>query len=485
MADKPITIKDSNHNFNTTRQEFMNDNNRKQGGSGKMTFHKYKTDKERVEEYLQEKKQNQKQAFKQINITSKENFSSDKEKQKKSESGVKQPIMRFKARTDLERIFYAINSFSYGKVSKDALNQQLQKLDLYDKPKENSDTDFLAKYENLDDKQIEELVSQKEFLNNQGYNEKNSETVKQITQILDFQSKKLLKIEDDPSRFQSKQAWKSHVNRQASQKFLSEYSQKTHFKAASVFSFNLDEYKTRAFNGSCVSKIKINKDAFGDRTDAKKQLQQDQQKKSSFRNNYLNFNYYDEPGHSDDEYEEEKNGYHKNNNYTGNFDHNYKSNGSNRSQNNGDFDNKFNKTSNNFSQMNTQLFKTFNNYNKDKKENVQNIPLKTFDFNPYDCKSQEFDYEPKSLVYLKRLSHNKPVAELNEENKNGNSDNPKNLGFLAHLKKKMMNIIAMKNETSNNFLKDITVNEPDDNRKCNNNFLNLKKYNFVVIGKYL
>jgi hypothetical protein len=60
MANNPITIKDCKQDFNTTRQEFMNNNNRKLSGLGKFSFCKFKTDKERIEEYLREKELNDK-----------------------------------------------------------------------------------------------------------------------------------------------------------------------------------------------------------------------------------------------------------------------------------------------------------------------------------------------------------------------------------------------------------------------------------------
>lgn len=43
-----------------------------------------------------------------------------------------QKEMRFKPRTDLERIFDAINDYSYGKINKEILDKQLKNLDLKD-----------------------------------------------------------------------------------------------------------------------------------------------------------------------------------------------------------------------------------------------------------------------------------------------------------------------------------------------------------------
>ncbi len=55
MAKNPITIKESKQEFITTRQEFIKNNNRKCGGPGNLIFRKYKTDKERIEDFLRGK----------------------------------------------------------------------------------------------------------------------------------------------------------------------------------------------------------------------------------------------------------------------------------------------------------------------------------------------------------------------------------------------------------------------------------------------
>ena len=41
-----------------------------------------------------------------------------------------QPTMRYKARTDLERIVDTVNHYSYGRASKWIINRQLKELDL-------------------------------------------------------------------------------------------------------------------------------------------------------------------------------------------------------------------------------------------------------------------------------------------------------------------------------------------------------------------
>jgi len=424
MANNPITIKEHNFHFNTTRQDFMNDNNRKFGGSGKFSFRKYKTDKERIDEYLREKELNDKKTVKPS-----ERQLAQRLDEYKSHHSVEQPIMRFKPRTDLERMYYTINEYSFGKVPKEVVDEQLRKLNLNEVKKneeeDNQDLNFLSKFENIDERTVEELQTQKEFLNKQGYNEKNSETVKQITLIIEQYNKRHVKNEDDPTKFKSKHAWRQHVNKKLAKKFLGEYNKKTHFKAASIFSHHLDEYKNKL---------------------RKNQLQNKTQE------NFLNFNSFDEPGQDDN--------INENVFYNGTTSNFYNS-----SSNFGGFTqtrtSEFYNTTNDFWKLNDLLKKTYKSTNT---FGEFNIPFNNIDFNPLNKKTDEM-YDPKSLIYLKKISQNNSVSEINSEK---NSAHPKNFGFLSNLKKNNMNLLAMKNEVNNNnnnFFNQ-SINDIEDVRKC-------------------
>ncbi len=188
-------------------------------------------------------------------------------KDSKKLNTIQQPTMRFKPRTDLERIFYAVNSFSMGKISKKIVNDHLEKLNLNTfKKLEEDDTqkldDILDNDKILDEEEIQELIKQKEFLNKQGYNEKNSETVKQIENILLKYNKNKIQIFDPKSRInnnnnnnynnnndnfnnKNKNIEKNNIKNSAIRKFNKNFdiNSKTFFKAASVYSFKLDDYK--------------------------------------------------------------------------------------------------------------------------------------------------------------------------------------------------------------------------------------------------
>jgi hypothetical protein len=257
MVEHPITLKEYvMPSTKTTRQDYINDKNRKFGGSNKFSFRKYKTDKERLEDYLQEKSENQKY----IDIV-KNNEHSEKLECAKKHHTMEQPTMRYKPRTDLERIYYSVNEYSYGKISKDIVNEQLSKLHLNDLKKtedeERMDNTLLDKYKNLDENLVEELQTQKEFLNRQGYNEKNSETVRQIGIILSNYQQKVSEAnaifykndkEDgvgSGNKLKNKLEIKNQINSNAAKKLMGEYYTKTFFKAASVFSINMGDSKLK------------------------------------------------------------------------------------------------------------------------------------------------------------------------------------------------------------------------------------------------
>jgi hypothetical protein len=62
--------------------------------------------------------------------------------------------MRFNLRTDIERLFNDKNDHSYGKVSKNMVDEQLKNLHLnkvkIKKVEDNQDLTFLTKFENID-----------------------------------------------------------------------------------------------------------------------------------------------------------------------------------------------------------------------------------------------------------------------------------------------------------------------------------------------
>ncbi len=95
LAEKPIIVKKQKNKPLTSREEYYARNSNKIIDKKGFSFKFYKTEKERIDEYINEKK-------KIANYISK---NSKKKIKKSPEITLIQPSMRFKARTDLERVY--------------------------------------------------------------------------------------------------------------------------------------------------------------------------------------------------------------------------------------------------------------------------------------------------------------------------------------------------------------------------------------------
>lgn len=169
---------------------------------------------------------------------------------------IQQPTMRYRPRTDLERIYYTVNAQSMGKISKDIVDSQLAKMNLNNLKKTTNPEEankmeaLLEKYKDIDEDGIEELRRQKDFLKAQGYDEKNSESVKNIVFIINnYESKLNTNVispkpnEDEKNK--NKNLKKNGIDNAIVRKLNGDFNFKTFFKAASVYSFKLDDYKAK------------------------------------------------------------------------------------------------------------------------------------------------------------------------------------------------------------------------------------------------
>lgn len=112
--------------------------------------------------------------------------------------------MRFKPRTDLERIYDSINSYSYGRINKDIINKQLKSLDL-NEPEVNESKDE-EQFDNI--KVDHDRSIQRDFMKNDtGRGGKNIHLQKKIK-------------------------GRKHVDNSEARNLMREYHYKTHFKGA-------------------------------------------------------------------------------------------------------------------------------------------------------------------------------------------------------------------------------------------------------------
>ncbi len=112
MADKPVILRETIKPFTTTREELLFEE------SNKILFHKgfvfnlYQTDRERLNTYINEKEKEKDYENKIISYQSRNNHNEN------LTTKITQPQMRFKPRTDLERIYHILSNYRPSKVGK-------------------------------------------------------------------------------------------------------------------------------------------------------------------------------------------------------------------------------------------------------------------------------------------------------------------------------------------------------------------------------
>lgn len=195
MANSPIKIKDYMNPIETTRKELLEEENLKIKGKRGFSFSKIK-----YEPYIPIVLQTL------IQYEPPSNNAKDKSKEKNDESVFIQPSMRYKPRTDLERIYDEISKYNYGNVNKKILINQLKGLDLTGPHKFKGD-DFLLG--NLND-----------FSNQDSY-KKYEKT--EVTENINTTS------------FTAKRNKRKQVDNSGAKNLMKDLYYKTHFKAASVY----------------------------------------------------------------------------------------------------------------------------------------------------------------------------------------------------------------------------------------------------------
>ena len=137
-----------------------------------------------------------------------------------------QPEMRFKPRTDLERVYDIINGYKYGSARKDILNKQLKNIDL-------------LKYKNT--QQLLDLLKQKIKSNiKEKYLNKLNNSYDDKINNIENESNKKSKLYFNPKKIDYKlKPWikRNDLNADA-YKILNSFHYKTHFKAAKEVASN-------------------------------------------------------------------------------------------------------------------------------------------------------------------------------------------------------------------------------------------------------
>jgi hypothetical protein len=139
MAHSPIVVKDGTHIVLNPRQEFFDEGIDKIKGGKGIVLKGYKTEKMRIEEHL--RNINYCYPIEEKNLSKETTGKSDDLNTSRCKATIKQPEMRFKPRTDLERIFDEINKNSFRKLDKNIIEKQMKTLEMNTTKKFNEDND--------------------------------------------------------------------------------------------------------------------------------------------------------------------------------------------------------------------------------------------------------------------------------------------------------------------------------------------------------
>ncbi len=145
MAENPIIIKKDKSKYITTREALYADTSNKILDKKGFIFSKYKTDKERIKDYLEQRKEKL--------YHRKQNNDLNKDKK------FIQPLMRFKARTDIERVEEVLKDRDVLEIEKNTPLNQINKITTAHSDYSSSDEDTQTQkkyrfYVNNSDKNI-------------------------------------------------------------------------------------------------------------------------------------------------------------------------------------------------------------------------------------------------------------------------------------------------------------------------------------------
>ena len=171
-----------------------------------------------------------------------------------------QPIMKFKPRTDLERIFDSINLNYYGKIDRNVINEQLKSLGLvtvYSRKNPNLQDEYSLLREKLkvNPEILNYLIKEKHRLEKGPKTKEIEEVISNMENIININKGILSDVKKKKSYSTYSQKSKDFRNKRRNMKnflaknILSEYQKKTHFKALCTCSLEIsDPLKKKSMN---------------------------------------------------------------------------------------------------------------------------------------------------------------------------------------------------------------------------------------------
>ena len=258
MITTPYKINDFHGNqIKSFRPETPNSHNKN------IILKHFETDNERVKKYIRT----------QNNLKKYQDFFPDHNIKNKSISLCKkdkndyntQPIMKFKPRTDIERIIETINSNYYGRIDNKLIKEQYNALGFnkFNKAKKQDSNEYSNLKEKLKVNKniLNYLLKEKERLEKSPQTPEIKELIATMNNIIKI-NKEIIYEENlySLTEKQSKSGHKTHINCRRINNFLSsqilkEYQQKFHFKATSTYSLNIDNEK---FEDKSINNLYMN-----------------------------------------------------------------------------------------------------------------------------------------------------------------------------------------------------------------------------------
>ena len=232
LAQKPIIVKKYKNKQLTSREEYYAKNTDKIIDKKGFSFNYYKTEKQRIGEYINEKK-------------AIDNYTQNNSKQKRKKSSkikLIQPSMRFKARTDLERVYDILKTSGNIYKDKKLVQNQLDKLGFLSKNIEEYKEDDYDDRENEDNKNINEIINEEEIIDLNEEDKKKKILHNKIIQDRKNMIKRrklLLSLENSQNVKKNDNEENKHIHH-----LREDLHQKFHFKALE----NLSMFETATMN---------------------------------------------------------------------------------------------------------------------------------------------------------------------------------------------------------------------------------------------
>jgi len=173
------------------------------------------------------------------------------DKDKESMENYLQPIMKFKPRTDLERIFDTINLNYFGRINKNLINEKLKSLGLlkvYNKknPTNLNEYSLLREKLKVNPETLEYLIKEKQRLEQGPKSKEIHELINNMDNIIqinkEIKSQQLnegIMLDNNKTKKTNKYKNKrKNLNNFLAKNILGEYQKKTHFKALCTYSLD-------------------------------------------------------------------------------------------------------------------------------------------------------------------------------------------------------------------------------------------------------